>query len=130
LAPPWGGFSNGSFLAAFAYRRRGVAPAEPLVARLPPGDSAVSREYAPARQCRVMQCLADTGVPVPRVRWLEEDEDVLGCKFFVMDRIAGEIPPDIPSYQAAGVFADSPQPERAAMWWRGLETLACIHAVH
>ncbi len=129
LTAPSAGFSNETLLADVSYRRAGATHTEPLVFRLMPSEFAVFPEYDLARQCRVMQCLESTDIPVPRVRWLVEDERVLGSKFFVMDRIAGEIPQDIPSYQAAGVLADAPAAECAAMWWRGVEVLARIHAV-
>lgn len=126
---PSAGFSNETLLVDLSHGAGAAARVEPLVVRLPPTEFAVFPEYDLARQCRVMQSLAGSDLPVPRVRWLEEDEGVVGCKFFVMDRIAGEIPPDIPSYQSVGVFADAPEGARATMWWRGLETLARIHGV-
>src|SRR5437867_11738346 len=129
LTPPTAGFSNETLLAELSYRRGGVDHTESVVVRLPPTEFAVFPEYDLARQCRVMQSLAGSDVPVPHVRWLEEDEGVLGCKFFVMDRITGEIPQDIPSYQSFGFFADASPAARAALWWCGLETLARIHAI-
>src|SRR5439155_7396112 len=77
----------------------------------------------------IMRCLAETDVPVPRVRWLEEDTSVLGRAFYVMNRIAGEVPSEVPPYHATGVFANAKPAERAPMWWSGIETLARVHAV-
>jgi len=37
-------------------------------------------------------------VPVPTVRWDEPDPSVLGAPFFVMDRVEGEVPPDLLPY--------------------------------
>jgi aminoglycoside phosphotransferase (APT) family kinase protein len=34
-----------------------------------------------------MQILGKTSVPVPRVHWMEEDADVLGVPFYVMDKL-------------------------------------------
>ena len=65
---------------------------EKHVARFAPAEFRVFPEYDLAAQAKVMQCLAPTGVPVPRVRWLEEDAGVLGQAFYIMDALAGELP--------------------------------------
>src|SRR5207249_4969129 len=52
-----------------------------------------------------------------------------GRAFYVMDRIAGEVPSEVPPYHATGVFANATPAERAPMWWSGIETLARVHAV-
>lgn len=44
------------------------------------------------RQFRVLRALADGDVPVAAVLWLEPDAEVLGGPFFVMERVAGEVP--------------------------------------
>jgi aminoglycoside phosphotransferase (APT) family kinase protein len=76
-----------------------------------------------------MRCLAGTGVPVPRVRWLEEDASILGRPFYVMDRIPGEVPSEVPPYHAFGVLADAAPEQRERIWWSGIETLANIHSL-
>src|ERR1700752_3656776 len=50
-----------------------------------PSAHAVDREY------RVMRSLAGTGVPVPRVYALGEDDAVIGSTFFVMEFLDGRI---------------------------------------
>jgi len=127
LTKPGLGFSNETLLGDLSWRERDVERSERLVFRLEPRDVLVFPEYDLPRQVRVMRCLAQTDVPVPVVRWLEEDESVLGCPFYVMRRIEGEIPADIPFYHTAGVFADATPQQRASMWWNGIETLARIH---
>jgi aminoglycoside phosphotransferase (APT) family kinase protein len=39
-----------------------------------------------------------TSVPVPRTWWLEADAAPIGAPFFVMERIDGEVPPDVMPY--------------------------------
>ena len=56
-------------------------PSGPLLKSAP----AVDREY------RVMQALAASNIPVPKMRYLCEDTDILGSLFFVMDHVPGEI---------------------------------------
>ncbi|MEX1254996.1 MAG: phosphotransferase family protein [Dehalococcoidia bacterium] len=129
LTKPGAGFSNETLLADLAWRERGEERAERLVFRLEPRDVRVFPEYDLARQVRVMRCLIDTGIAVPTVRWLEEDQGVVGRAFYVMDRIEGEVPPDVPFYHTTGVLADATPDAREEMWWRGVETLARIHSV-
>ncbi|MER5431526.1 phosphotransferase family protein [Streptomyces sp. NPDC002588] len=59
--------------------------------------------YDMARQYRTMRLVAEhTDVPVPRVLWLEEDPEPLGAPFFVMERVAGRVPPDVMPYTYEG----------------------------
>ena len=58
-----------------------------VLRRDPPGhvvESSRAGEYA------LLQAAEAAGVPVPRMRWLEEDSAVLGAPFFVMDFVEGE----------------------------------------
>ncbi|MER6030249.1 phosphotransferase family protein [Streptomyces sp. NPDC001851] len=60
-------------------------------------------EYDMARQYRTLRLVAErTDVPVPRVLWLEEDPAPLGAPFFVMERVAGRVPPDVMPYTYEG----------------------------
>ena len=79
----------------------GVDHTEDLVARIAPGaaDEPVFADYALDHQFQLLAQVADlTDVPVPRVRWLELDPEVIGTPFFIMDRVDGLIPPDIAPY--------------------------------
>ena len=55
------------------------------VAKLLPSAHAIEREF------RVMRALAGTGVPVPRMLLLCEDEAVIGRAFYVMECVAGRV---------------------------------------
>jgi aminoglycoside phosphotransferase (APT) family kinase protein len=129
LTKPGLGFSNETLLGDLSWHEHGEPHSERLVFRLEPRDSLVFPEYDLPKQVHVMRCLEGTGVPVPTVRWLEEDEGVLGCPFYVMRRIEGEIPTDIPFYHTSGFLVDATPAQRAEMWGRGIETLAAIHTV-
>jgi aminoglycoside phosphotransferase (APT) family kinase protein/putative sterol carrier protein len=76
-----------------------------------------------------MTRLAGSGVPVPRVRWLERDPDVLGGAFYVMDAVDGEVPSEVPSYHVFGWVHEAAPERRARVWWNGLEMLARVHAL-
>ncbi|MBL1109269.1 phosphotransferase family protein [Streptomyces sp. 5-8] len=68
-----------------------------------PAAYTVFPEYDLARQYRTLKLVAErTDVPVPRVLWLEEDPAPLGAPFFVMERVAGRVPPDVMPYTYEG----------------------------
>jgi aminoglycoside phosphotransferase (APT) family kinase protein len=74
------------------------------------------------REFRVMRALLGSGVPVPRVELLCEDESVLGQSFYVMERVEGR------------VFTDPAMPgcsrvERAAVWDAMCDVLVRLHAL-
>ncbi|MEU4416663.1 phosphotransferase family protein [Nocardia salmonicida] len=104
------------------------ADAEPvsLVLRRPP-EVALFPDYDLLRQVLVMRRLAETSIAVPAVRWLDRDDAKLGSPYFVMDRIDGSAPGDLPSYHSAGLYFDAEPADRAKMWWGCVDTIAEIH---
>ena len=94
----------------FVLRRK---PAGPVL----PSAHAVDREY------RVMSALAETAVPVPRMRLLCEDESVIGTIFFVMDFVEGEIHFD------AQLKAITDPARRGAIYDQMNQVLANLHSV-
>jgi aminoglycoside phosphotransferase (APT) family kinase protein len=104
-----------------------------FVARLCPDTSAypVFPTYDMGKQARVMRLVgARTKAPVPTVRWDEPDEAPLGAPFFVMDRIDGQVPPDVMPYTFDGSWLTDATPEqRARLQARSVETLAAVHGV-
>jgi aminoglycoside phosphotransferase (APT) family kinase protein len=79
------------------------------------------------RQYRVLRALERTSVPVPTVRWYEQDAGVLGAPFFVMDEVQGRVPPDNPPYHMAGWLHDVSPEHRARVWWGAIDTIAELH---
>ena len=78
-----GGQSNPTFhlaTARGAYVLRKKPPGQLL-----PSAHAVDREYS------VLKALANTPVPVPKVRLLCADESVIGQMFYVMDHVEGRV---------------------------------------
>jgi aminoglycoside phosphotransferase (APT) family kinase protein/putative sterol carrier protein len=126
---PKAGVSNETFLFEIAYTQGGVERSERLVARLQPTDFLVFPEYDLRAQYTIMERLAGTNVPVPRVRWLETDPAVLGSAFYVMDAIDGEVPSEVPSYHVFGWVRDAEPARRPTIYWNGLEAMARVHAV-
>ncbi len=111
-----GGQSNPSWVLrsgaqSFVLRAK-PAPA----AQLLPSAHAIEREY------RILHALQGTGVPVPRVHALCEDESVIGVAFYVMDFIEGRIFRD-------ATLPELPSSERSAYFMAANEVLARLHSV-
>ena len=105
---------------------------EHLVARVAPqlGSVPVFPDYDMGMQFRVMQEVAEA-VPVPAVRWLEEDPGPVGAAFFVMDRVEGRVPPDVMPYNFgmdSWVYDASPEEQRH-LQEKSVEVLAALHAL-
>lgn len=86
------------------------------VAKLLPSAHAIEREFT------VMSALRDTGVPVPRMHVLCEDEAVIGRAFYVMEFIEGRVLWDqaLPGFDRAG---------RAAIYDEMNRVIAALHQV-
>ncbi|HEY0300986.1 MAG TPA: phosphotransferase [Rhizomicrobium sp.] len=92
-----------------------------VLRKKPPGQLLASAHQVD-REYRVMKALEDTGVPVPRMRHLEPDADVIGTAFYVMDFLEGRI------------FRDATLPglapaERGAIYDALNATLAKLHQI-
>jgi aminoglycoside phosphotransferase (APT) family kinase protein len=81
-------------------------------------------------QCRLMTALGQRhDIPVPRVHWYEEDEGWLGAPYFVMDRLAGQVQPDMPPYWQQGWLHDAYPDQQAGLWRSALDTVAAINTL-
>ena len=121
------GFSNDTLMFDLDYREGGEAKRLGLVARIEPTGYRVFPEYDLARQFKVMQLLAPTAVPVPRMHWEEPSSELLGSPFYVMERVDGRIPTDNPPYHVGGWVTEIEPAEREALWWSALDALCEIH---
>jgi aminoglycoside phosphotransferase (APT) family kinase protein len=86
------------------------------VAKLLPSAHAVEREY------RVMKALAGTGVPVPQMHVLCEDESVIGRAFYIMEFVAGRV-----LWNQA--LPDMSPAERGAIYDEMNRVIAALHVV-
>ncbi|MCZ7527270.1 MAG: phosphotransferase family protein [Acidimicrobiia bacterium] len=124
------GFSSDTLLFEATWTEGGEDRRGDFVARAEPTGYTVFPEYDLGLQFRVVEALdRHTGVPVPRVFWLEEDAAVLGSPFYLMERVEGRIPPDSPPYTLEGWVLEASPEERRRLWTHGLEVLARIHDV-
>ena len=90
-----------------------------VLRRKPPGQLLRSA-HAVDREFRVMSALADTDVPVPVMRALCTDDEIIGSWFYIMDFIEGRIfwDPYLPDLVAE---------ERGAIYDSMNMTLAALH---
>nr|AQW35066.1 hypothetical protein [Streptomyces griseoruber] len=122
------GFSNETLLVDAVWEENGTARARRLVVRVAPTRYQVLPGSRLAEEYRVLSALRDTDVPVPGVLGFEPDPGPLGAAFLAMDRVSGWVPPDLPSYhRPGGPLAALAGPERAAVWWAGVEVLHRVH---
>ena len=100
--------------------RSSAGPAhEKLVIRLAPAGVKAAGPADIARQGRIMASLADTPVPVPPMRWIDEDPRWFGRPFFVGSFVAGD------KLGELNITAVQARP----MVQSAVETLAALHAV-
>ena len=125
LSTPMAGLSNDTVF----FELDDGASKEALVARLAPTEQFVFPDYNISMQYKLMDALAPTAVPVPEVRWLEEDVSVLGTPFYVMSAVDGEVPAEFPPYHATGFCFEASPAERETIWWNGIEAMAEVHKV-
>ncbi len=96
-------FQGGQSNPTFHLRTTG---GEYVLRKKPPG-TLLPRAHQVEREHRIMSALRDTGVPVPRMRLLCNDESVIGTTFFIMDHVPGRIftdpamPQSTPAHRAA-----------------------------
>ena len=109
-----GGASNPTFMLS-------TDAGDYVLRKKPPGQLLASAHQVD-REYRVMAALRDTDVPVPVMRALCDDPDVIGTSFYVMDYLEGRI------------FRDATLPgltptERSAIYDQLNATLAALHSV-
>jgi aminoglycoside phosphotransferase (APT) family kinase protein len=110
------GHSNVTYLIE---REQGPA----LVLRRPPRPPLPPSAHDVLREARLLRALEHTPARVPRVLAVCDDEHLIGCPFYVMERVEGEV---IVSEVPAAL--DTPQ-ERARIGEQLIEALVEIHAV-
>jgi len=125
--PDTTGFSSDTLLVDARWADMGGARAEEFVIRVEPTGEVVFPHYDMDLQFRVLDALAPTDIPVPRVWWYERDPAVLGTPFFVMSRVDGHAADDNPPYTMEGWVMDAAPDERRTFWFDGLDVLAKIH---
>ncbi len=122
------GFSNETLIFDAVWSAGGQRHEETFVVRVAPTGYSLFPEAAFDTQYRALRLLGEhTPIPVPRVRWLEEDPAVLGAPFFLMEAVHGQAPSDKPPYHVSGWMHDVSPEHRARIWWGAIDTIAELH---
>ncbi|MBM7369084.1 phosphotransferase family protein [Gordonia hydrophobica] len=103
-----------------------------LVVRVAPqADSdPVFPHYDLDGQYRIIEHVrAHSDVPLPRLWWSEPSDAALGAPFFVMDRVDGEVPPDVMPYNFGSWVSEATDEQRTALMRGSVSVLARVHSV-
>ncbi len=101
---------------------------ERLIARVEPiGTHNVFPDPVLEVEYKLLDAIADSDVPLPRLHGFEHDESFLCASIYVMEYLDGRVPPDSPPYCMGGWLYDSTPDDRAKVWWSGLEAMTRVH---
>lgn len=109
-----GGQSNPTFFVDF--------PECALVLRKQPPGPLLPSAHAVDREYRIQRALADSGLPVPKMRAFCADAQVIGTPFYVMDKLAGRV-------MSSHALPEIEPGQRQAYWMAMAETLATLHSL-
>ncbi|KXP01439.1 phosphotransferase family protein [Tsukamurella pseudospumae] len=94
-----------------------------------PESDPVFPSYDLPAQFAVMRHVLSYGVAAPSCLWVEEDPSVIGAPFLVMDRIDGEVPPDVMPYTFGAWRPDSTDADLRELGDASVDVIATIHGV-
>jgi len=127
------GMSSETLLFDASWQEGGQRRQERLVARVAPigDDVPVFPTYDLPGQFLTSKTVGSlTDVPVPPPWWCEPDGSVIGSPFFVMGRVEGEVPPDIPPYSfGEGWLFDASDEQKSRLQDSTVAVLAELHAI-
>jgi aminoglycoside phosphotransferase (APT) family kinase protein len=127
---PRAGYSGRTvFFTAGWIDQAGVRHAEDLVLRAQAEDRQLFTVPDAPRQAEAMQRLGAQGISVPDIVGIERDAAVLGSSFYVMRRVRGRTPSDVPSWHKRGWTVDLSAAERGLLCDNGLRALVQLHRV-
>ena len=128
--PRTSGFSNETILFDVETTRGCELRRLELVARVAPARYVLFPDHDLDLQRRMLEVLAPTEVPVPRVLWHGEAEgSPFGARFFVMERIEGRAADDTPPYTRKGWLFDATPAQQRRVYVEGLRQLVRVAAL-
>ena len=130
--PEGTGMSSETLLFDATWTEAGESRGGRFVARMAPdmSDFPVFPSYDLELQHRCLRLVAArSDVPVPEAPWLELDETPLGSPFFVMTRVEGIAPSDMPPYPFGGWLAEATPDDRRRLQRNAIDVLARLHAI-
>lgn len=127
------GMSSETIMLTGRWSLDGAPVEQRWVMRVAPSDEDVPvfPIYRLDHQFEVMRLVGElTDIPVPKMRWIEHTGEVLGRPFFLMDRIDGDVPPDVMPYNFGGNwFADATAEQQRTLQDSTVEVLAALHGI-
>ncbi len=130
-SPSATGMSSETLLFDATWREDGMERGGAFVGRVAPDpkDVPVFPSYDLESQYRVIGIADEAGVPVPGLRWLELDPSHIGAPFFVMDRVAGRVPPDIMPYPMGSWLSEASREDQHRLQDATIAVIARLHAI-
>lgn len=125
--PELNGSSNQTLVLDATWSEGDRASEGGFVVRMAPNGLRLYHSYDLDQQYRTMAALANTGIPLPPLVGYEADPEIAGEPFYVMGKVDGEAPPDLPPFTVAGWVHDAPASVQAELYTAGLDMLARIH---
>lgn len=131
VVPQSSGFSNETFLVDATWNEDGAQVEAEMVLRSQPAMNLLFPEIdLVTQQYLSMKLLGESSnVPVPRMRWAERDSSIIGGPFFMMDRLHGLVPGDVPPYTQEGFVCDMTPEQRARWAYNGIEAMTRVGKV-
>ena len=128
--PQAAGMSMTTVLFRASWRERGEDRHLDLVARVAPDSPGIFKNPDLAREFRISRALGEhSDIEVPTARWLEEDPNVLGSPFLVVDRAYGQVPSDDPPYVTTGWVLELDPSRRGELYENALDVIRRLHDV-
>lgn len=128
-SPDTNGMSSETLLVAATLPGEGEVD---LVVRAAPSDTAVPvfPHYFLDRQFETMRLVGSLSeAPVPKARWFEADPSALGAPFFVMDKVVGDVPPDVLPYNFGSWVTEATDEQRQRLEQTTIAALAAVHGI-
>ena len=131
VVPQSSGFSNETFLVDATWTEDGRRVEAEMVLRSQPAMNLLFPEIdLVTQQYLSMKLLGENSdVPVPHMRWAERDASIIGGPFFMMDRLNGKVPGDVPPYTQEGFVCDMTPEQRARWAHNGIEAMTRVGKV-
>lgn len=127
------GMSSSTLLFDLTWHSAGGSHHAQLVARIAPdpGGVPVFPHYDLDAQYATIESVAEhSTVRVPQLRWFEPTGEVLGQPFFVMDRVVGQVPPDMLPYTFGDNWLfDATRAQRQHLQATTIDSLVQLHAI-
>jgi aminoglycoside phosphotransferase (APT) family kinase protein len=123
--PHGAGRSHETILFDATWTEGGEARSQGMVVRIKPSDHIYYPDDLFDEQIRIMQVLREQGrVKVAKIFWREDDPEVLGNAFFVMEKKKGRVAVTTPPYATEGWVAEATPAQRRKFWENGVRQLA------